>query len=206
LRSFMLTSLCIAKYFKTRRMSSVLPVCAGKDEPRHPVPVRHPSVSRLVLGAYFLCENRLAMDLLHDSQYRSTIANRLRSLRADSRGRWGKMSVDQMLWHVNQGLALSLGEVTAPPQKVPLPRPILKFFVLNLPWPKGAPTLPQAEAKQQYDFDAERARCFHLLEAFARKPLDEVWPVDPVFGKVTGRFKSRLQAKHLNHHLRQFGA
>jgi hypothetical protein len=81
----------------------------------------------------------------------------------------------------------------------------MKFIVLNLPWPKGAPTLPQAEARQQYDFEAERSRCLQLLDEFARKRLDERWPLDPVFGKVTGRFKSRLQAKHLDHHLRQFG-
>jgi hypothetical protein len=143
--------------------------------------------------------------MLHDPQCRTSIENRLRSLRPDTQHRWGKMSVDQMLWHVNHGIALSVGQLTAPPHKTPLPRPVMRFLVLNLPWPKGAPTLPQAEAKQQYDFETERARCFQLLDMFAKKKLDDAWPLDPVFGKVTGRFKSKLLAKHLNHHLRQFG-
>ena len=81
----------------------------------------------------------------------------------------------------------------------------MKFLVLNLPWPKGAPTAPVLEAKQQYDFEAQRARCLKLLNTFAAKGLAEEWPLDPFFGKVSGTFKSRLQAKHLNHHLKQFG-
>ena len=145
------------------------------------------------------------MPLLHDPQYRSEIERRLQSLRPDTKPRWGKMSVDQMLWHVNEGLALSLGQITAPPQKTPLPRPIMKFLVLNLHWPKNAPTLPVLLAKQQHDFEAERTRCLQLLNTFTQKGLDEAWPLDAVFGKVTGRFKSRLQAKHLDHHLKQFG-
>jgi hypothetical protein len=40
------------------------------------------------------------------------------ALRPDSPRRWGRMSVGQML----------------------CPRPLMKFIVINLPWPKGAPT------------------------------------------------------------------
>jgi hypothetical protein len=145
------------------------------------------------------------MPMLHDPEYRAQIESRLRSLGAETKPRWGKMTVDQMLWHVNQGLMLTLGQITAAPVKTPLPRSIMKWTVLNLPWPKGAPTVPEAEAKQEYDFEAERARCLELLAAIAKKPLNEPWPLDPVFGKVSGKFKSRLQAKHLNHHLTQFG-
>src|SRR6185437_3689866 len=152
-----------------------------------------------------LCARIISMPLLHDPQYWSSIEARLGFLRFDSKPHWGKMSVDQMLWHVNQGLALSLGKVTSPSQKAPLPRPIMKFLVLKLPWPKGAPTMPVLEAKRQYDFETERTRCQQLLKTFANKPLRENWPQDPVFGHVTGEFKSRLQAEHLDHHLKQFG-
>jgi hypothetical protein len=115
------------------------------------------------------------------------------------------MSVDQALWHLNQGLALALGQIDQPPQKIPLPRPIMKLLVLTVPWPKGAPTVPALEAKQRYDFEAERTRCLGLLKTFAKKGLADEWPVSPIFGEVSGKFTSRLQAKHLDHHLRQFG-
>ena len=116
------------------------------------------------------------------------------------------MSVDQMLWHVNRTLQLHLGEITGPRERTSLPRSVMKFLVLNLPWPKGAPTLAALVAKeQQYDFAQERQRCLELLDRFAQRRLDEEWPENPVFGKVSGTDLSRLQAKHLDHHLRQFG-
>jgi len=152
-----------------------------------------------------LCKNETTMPLLHDLQCRSRIETRLRSLRSDSKPMWGIMSVDQMLWHVNQGLALALGQIEQPAQKTPLPRSVMKFLVLKVPWPKGAPTIPILEAKEQYDFEAQRTRCLGLLKTFTRKALAEEWPLSPIFGEVTGQFTSQLQAKHLDHHLRQFG-
>jgi hypothetical protein len=145
------------------------------------------------------------MPLLHAPECRSRIEARLRLLGSDSKPAWGKMSVDQMVFHVSQGLALALGQITQPAQKTPLPRSIMKLLVLNLPWPKGAPTVPVLEATQQYDFETERTRCLELVKTFTRKGLAEEWPLHPLFGEVTGKFTSQLQAKHLDHHLRQFG-
>ncbi|SRR6266481_1177519 len=54
-------------------------------------------------------------------------------------------------------------------QKTPLPWSIMKLWVLNLPWPKGAPTVPVLEARQQYDFAEERTRCLELVKTFTRK-------------------------------------
>jgi hypothetical protein len=111
-----------------------------------------------------------------------------------------------MLWHVNQFLASALGERALPAQKSPLPLPILRFLLLHLPWPKSAPTNRGAVAQGSYDFEAERARCLTLIDRLVNRPLDGEWPADPSFGAVTGRFASRLHAKHLDHHLRQFRA
>ena len=82
------------------------------------------------------------MALLHDGSTRADIERRINSLRSDSRGRWGKMSVDQMLWHVNKAIGVSLGQVTLGPGFPPLPKGVLKVVVLKLPWFKGAPTHP----------------------------------------------------------------
>ena len=45
------------------------------------------------------------MRTLHDVAHRSALIERVRALRPDSARRWGKMSVDQMLWHVNDAIA-----------------------------------------------------------------------------------------------------
>ncbi len=145
------------------------------------------------------------MALLHDTQTRHLLEQRIRALTPTSRATWGKMSVDQMLWHVNQALGLSLGTVTVGPGSPPIPPRILKFLVLKFPWGKGGPTHPDFIAKQQYDFAAEQARTLQLIAAAVAKPMDDDWLRHPAFGKMTGREVSTLMAKHLNHHLTQFG-
>ncbi len=146
------------------------------------------------------------MALLHDGSTRADIERRINSLRSDSRGRWGKMSVDQMLWHVNKAIGVSLGQVTLGPGFPPLPKAVLKFVVLKLPWFKSAPTHPDFVAKGHYDFEAERTRLKQLIGEVTAKPLDSAWPAHPAFGAMSGDDVSRLMAKHLDHHLRQFGA
>jgi hypothetical protein len=78
--------------------------------------------------------------------------------------------------------------------------------VLNAPWGKGAPTLKRwVPQHDSHDFAAEHARCLRLVDELAAKPLDEAWADSPTLGRMTGRQVSRLHAKHLNHHLTQFG-
>src|SRR6187397_1920390 len=122
-------------------------------------------------GAY-----HVAMAVLHDRAVRHEIEQRVRSLRSCSRGRWGKMAVDQMLWHVNQSLDMALGDFTPGAARGPLPGVVLKFLVLKLPWMKGAPTHPAIVAKAAYDFAEQQARCLELIEAIASKPIDGAWP------------------------------
>jgi hypothetical protein len=144
--------------------------------------------------------------LLHDPQHKAEILRRLKTLSPSAARRWGKMSVSQMLWHVNEAMEGALGRIQAEPMKVPLPRPLLKFLVLNFPWGKGAPTLkrwvPQSD---NYDFASEQARCVRLVGELASKPLEDAWPDSPTLGRMRGSDVSRLHAKHLNHHLTQFG-
>ena len=145
------------------------------------------------------------MPMLHDEAYCSQIVSRIGRLRRDTPRRWGKMSADQMLWHVNGGLSMALGQMHVPPQRLPVPRAFMRVVALNLPWPKGWPTMPMFVPSGSYDFDAERVRCFQLIDQLAAKRLDEDWPTHPLLGKLSGSEASRIQAKHLDHHLRQFG-
>lgn len=148
------------------------------------------------------------MATLHDPGVRETVKQRVQALRADSQRRWGKMSVDQMLWHVNESLRMALGDAVFEPMKVPrLPKPVLRWMVLNVPWPKGrSPTYKEMVATRSYDFEAERARCLQLVGRFVALKLEGSWPVNPTLGPMTGSQWSQLHAKHLDHHLKQFGA
>jgi DinB superfamily len=144
------------------------------------------------------------MALLHDAPTRRAIETRLGALRPDTTPRWGRMSVDQMLWHANRALDVVLGQYAMPPEKAPLPKPVMKFIVLKLPWAKNMPTSPHFVAKEHYDFEAERLRCLRLVDMLVQRPLTEAWPDHPFFGPMSGREVSTLMAKHLSHHLGQF--
>ena len=146
------------------------------------------------------------MQMLHDPAVRSSLEARLATIRPDSPRQWGVMSVDQMLWHVNQFLAAAIGEGNLSVQKMPMPAPMMRFFVLYAPWPKGSPTNKSAIPQGQHDFEMEHARCKELIGKFVSRPVEGDWPIDPSFGPVTGKFASKLQAKHLDHHFRQFKA
>ena len=145
------------------------------------------------------------MPLLHDPQTRTSIESRLRALTPESRRVWGTMSVDQMLWHINQAMGLSLGTVTVGPGGPNIPAWLMRTMVIHMPWPKNGPTHPDFVAKRPHDFAAERELALKNIAEITSRPMDDSWPVHPAFGKMTGRQVSTLVHKHLNHHLTQFG-
>jgi hypothetical protein len=115
------------------------------------------------------------------------------------------MSVDQMLWHCNQVLGTALGDIRVAPRQPPFPVPVLKFMLFYMPWPHGAPTAPEYERVDPCVFESERTKCLELIDRFTAQHMEGTWP-RAVFGPLTGREWSRLHARHLDHHLKQFSA
>ena len=131
--------------------------------------------------------------ILHDQPVRESIKERVTSLRADTQRRWGKMTVDQMLWHVNCGLENALGRYEVREQRMPVPYGVVKFVVFNLPWRKGkTPTAREFIAREHYDFPNEQARLLRLIDELCAKPLDATWGRSSFMGPMTGHDWSRL--------------
>jgi hypothetical protein len=145
------------------------------------------------------------MPLLHDPAVRASVEARLARLTPTSRPTWGKMSVGQMLWHVNQAMETALGRVQPHPKGAPVPAAVMRFLVLNMPWTRNAPTNKAFVPNQDHDFAAELARCRRLVAEIAAQAIEQPPPLHPMFGQMTGQQQSQLHAKHLDHHLRQFG-
>ena len=144
--------------------------------------------------------------MLHDPTVIASMRARIEKLTPASQRRWGKMSVDQMLWHVNRVLMNGLGQFRPADMFFPLPKPVLRYLGLHIPWPKNTKTPPEFKARDHYSFDAERDRCLALIHEFAERQIDAPgWGHSAGLGDMSGRQWSELQAKHLNHHLRQFG-
>jgi len=142
---------------------------------------------------------------LHDANVRSQLMTRVRALQPNARGRWGRMTVDQMLWHVNVSLRECAGDYK-PEVKAPLPKWLMRWGILNLPWGRGATTRPDMRVVSAHDFNEQKSLCLSLLDRIAARPLDAHWPESASMGRMKGKHWSKLQARHLDHHLRQFGA
>lgn len=151
------------------------------------------------------------MRTLERSRDRAEILGRLREVRPDSAGRWGRMSAHGMVCHLGDALRMALGERRVTPATGPLQRTVLKWIALYapLPWPRGVRTSPEidqeASGTEPAGFTADVARVEALVEAFTAPGGRLDRRVHPVFGGMSEAAWLRWGYVHMDHHLRQFG-
>ena len=135
---------------------------------------------------------------------------RMDKLTPDTKGRWGKMTVSQMLAHMNDAFRISLGMKPAIDKSNFFSHYIMfKAAVYMLPaWPKGEATAPELDQQQQgtppRDFYTELGFLEKMMDVFNEREEAKLKP-HPMFGKLSKKQWRDLLVKHLNHHLRQFG-
>ncbi len=135
---------------------------------------------------------------------------RIGHLNASSRGLWGKMDAAQMLAHCNVTYELIYDNKHPAPK--PLARFLLKLFVKKLvvgpqPYKRSAQTAPAFLIKTPRNFEEEKGR---LVEYIKRtQQLGEAHfhnKVSHSFGPLSSEEWNMMFYKHLDHHLKQFGA
>ena len=146
---------------------------------------------------------------LWEHSARRELAERVRRLTPGTPARWGKMTCPQMLILVNDQMKMSLGELPAALERLPVRFPPLKqLIVYTFPFPKGLPTSPALVARMRATvsaaWDTEIALFDALLERFGRRPKAAPWPIHPAFGRMSRLAWGVLGYKHTDHHLRQF--
>lgn len=137
------------------------------------------------------------------------VISRLDNLQPASSRQWGKMDVAQMLAHCSAALDLATGALNPPRIFIgrllgPLVKPI---FTNDKPFSKNNPTDKTLVVADQRDFLREREQLKAKIQQFhgggearcTRHP-------HPFFGDLTPAAWARGMYKHLDHHLRQFGA
>ncbi len=139
------------------------------------------------------------------------IKTRLAKLTPDRERVWGTMTPAQALAHCAAGLETAVGD-RIPPRGTLADRllgRIVKHFALgsNTPMRRNSPTTPDLLVQDQRDFPFERERLSRLIDRFVDAgPLGCTRCPHSFFGRLTPEEWGELMYKHLDHHLRQFGA
>lgn len=135
---------------------------------------------------------------------------RINKLTPDSERQWGKMTVDQVLAHMNVPYSF-IFEADKQKKTGMIAKFLLKNFVKpkvvnDIPYKQSIPTSPVFIISRERDFEAEKKKLIGNIqrvqqlgrEAFEGKENSS-------FGKLTAQEWNNMLAKHLNHHLQQFG-
>ena len=137
------------------------------------------------------------------------VVSRIEKLQPSSPRQWGKMDAAQMLAHCSATMDMASGRVNLP--RVLIGRLIGGFmkpiYTNEKPFWKNAPTDKKLVIADSRDFFREQERLKTKVRQFheggeakcTRHP-------HPFFGALTPQEWARGSYKHLDHHLRQFGA
>jgi Protein of unknown function (DUF1569) len=140
------------------------------------------------------------------------VLRRLRNLRLGNTRRWGRMSAHQMVCHLSDSFRMAMGRKAVSPASGLLQRTIVKWFALHLPlsWPAGIPTRPELDQEvggtTPAVFAADVAELEALVELVTAPSRSFAWQPHPTFGVLTDTAWLRWGYRHMDHHLRQFGA
>lgn len=135
------------------------------------------------------------------------IINRINSLTPESQALWGKMSVDQMLKHINDAVLVSFNEK---PLKVPfvfkiLGRMMKGFVFKQAEFAKNSPTAKEFKYDENFAFETVKNELISNFSRFQQGEQAITCKNHPFWGKMNAEDWNNLQWKHVDHHLRQFG-
>ncbi len=134
---------------------------------------------------------------------------RIGQLTPQSQAKWGKMNVSQMLSHCQKPFLIVNGSLQA---KV---NPVFRFLfgksakkeMLTKPeFRKSLPTFKEFQIVNAVEFEYEKKFLIQCIENFMHKGEAGIVNKDHgLFGPMTTEEWNVLLAKHLDHHLKQFG-
>lgn len=135
------------------------------------------------------------------------IIARIQKLTPVSQPLWGKMSVDQMLKHINDAVLVSFNEKEL---YVPFIFRILGRMMKNSvlkqsEFSKNSPTAKEFKYETNFDFETVKNELISNFSRFQQGEKAITCSKHPFWGKMNSDEWDTLQWKHVDHHLRQFG-
>ena len=148
------------------------------------------------------------MQTLFSEEGLRAVTERINRLTPDSQRQWGKMDAAQMLAHTRIPLEVALGRHTLPKMWIMklLGGSIRKGLLSDKPVKKNSPTAPGMKMDGVHDFEKEKMALIQTIKDFvAAGKAGKLPERHPYFGKFNTEEWGRMQMKHIDHHLQQFG-
>jgi hypothetical protein len=149
------------------------------------------------------------MSTIFQSEIKEKALERLAKLKPEQKPLWGKMNAVEMVSHVNDTLKAPLGDIKPEPLGNFFMHTLGKFMVLNLPFPKSAPTHPEynkhTKGRKPDAFDIEKQNFALLINRVHNSKEGSLAGEHPNVGKMSHDDWGKLMTKHIDHHFRQFG-
>lgn len=150
------------------------------------------------------------MKNLYEPSRASELRQRLSALTPTSERQWGRMNPAQAMAHCAKGMEMALGDFVPP--RMFLGRVIgglVKPMALgdDKPMKRNSPTVPAMVIADDRDLEAEKRRLLGLIDRFiVAGPAGCTKHPHSFFGPMSPDEWAALMYKHVDHHLRQFGA
>lgn len=148
---------------------------------------------------------------IFDEAVAQEVIGRINNVSPEQSPLWGKMSADQMMAHCNVSYAF-----TYEPEKFKKPGAFMKFMLKNFvkkhvvtekPYQTNSRTSPDFIMTGKKDFEKEKSLLIENILKTQQLGFDHFNGLENFsFGKLSGNEWNVLFYKHLDHHLRQFGA
>jgi hypothetical protein len=145
------------------------------------------------------------MKSIHEKGTRDELISRISGLQAGSKALWGKMTPCQMVKHCAKWEEMQLGRLTYKQSLLGriFGKIALKSMMKDEPMKPNLPTVPSFVLNDEGDFETEKQRWVALI-----REHDQISPdglMHPFFGRLTRDQAGKMDYKHIDHHLRQFG-
>lgn len=153
------------------------------------------------------------MKNLFDPAVAEDVKQRILRLTPESERQWGTMTLPQTLAHCTSGVKMAMGTIN--PKRAPFPVSLLGVLIKPLvlggdkPMRRNSPSSPELFLADPSpgNFEGERTELIAAVDTFASggESVCSRHP-HPFFGRLKPQEWAILMYKHLDHHLRQFGA
>lgn len=149
------------------------------------------------------------MKSLYNENDSREIIERFNTLTPGSQRQWGAMTVSQMLAHCSEPFRHAFGEIKL---KRTIPGILFggfakRMFMGDKQFKQGLPTDKKFIFKDEKNFEEERKKLIEaVLKFYQGKGNNLTKDPHPFFGKMSTEEWDMMFYKHLDHHLRQFGA